>query len=130
MDTQKIKEMATNSSSHTTYILGEALFESAKEIERLRLLVREIERELQSEEARINWLENEAKTSRTGITISWMSKKDAIPLNPGYRLMRFHKVFNAKPTLRDTIDDAIFSENLHKTFEISNPAQWLATSRA
>lgn len=67
--------------------------------------------ELMRDSDRLSWLEIEAKSSRSGITASWMNRDDASPLNPGYRLMRYHKVFNAKATLRDAIDAAIHEEN-------------------
>ena len=87
--------------------ISEASLPDADYRKMLEKLHREMLTALQDESARIDWLEEEAKSSRTGITASWMNRSDASPLHPGYRLMRFHKVFDAKPTLREAIDSAM-----------------------
>lgn len=54
----------------------------------------------------IDWLQDEAKASRTGLTISYRARsEDDCPR--GYRLMRFHKIFDTYQTLRDAINNAM-----------------------
>lgn len=49
---------------------------------------------------RLNFLEEQAKQSRTGASLDW-SPED------GYRFMTFHRVDNGQSTARDAIDAAI-----------------------
>lgn len=63
--------------------------------------------ELLRDSERLSWLEETAKESYSGLTINFLKGRDAAPLAPGYRLMRFRKVFDTKPTLRAAIDNAM-----------------------
>lgn len=67
-----------------------------------------LESALEKETERLNWLENEAKVSRTGITLGYVNHaEDGQVLDKGYRLMRFHEIFETRNTLRDAIDAAM-----------------------
>lgn len=62
---------------------------------------------LMADKDRIDWLEDETAISRTGVTLSHRKHaEDGCVLEKGYRLMRYHKVFEARPDLRAAIDSA------------------------
>lgn len=57
---------------------------------------------------RLDWLEQESKASRTGVSIAYTDQtNDESLLKRGYRLMRYHQIFSAQSTLREAIDAAI-----------------------
>lgn len=64
--------------------------------------------DLMADKARIDWIENEALNSRTGVTVDYRKHvEDGCVLENGYRLMRYHKIFEARRSLRLAIDAAI-----------------------
>jgi hypothetical protein len=63
--------------------------------------------DLREDSERLDWLESEALNSMSGVSAKFMGKQDARPLKPGYRIYRYHKVYNAAPTLRAAIDEAM-----------------------
>ena len=76
---------------------GQLMLDAAKEIERLN-----------KDAARLDWMEGEAATSRTGVSIDYRKYvEDGCVLEKGYRLMRYHKIFEARPSLREAIDAAM-----------------------
>ncbi len=63
---------------------------------------------LMADKERIDWLEDEAVISRTGVTLDHMKHaEDGCVLEKGYRLMRYHKIFEARTDLRLAIDTAM-----------------------
>ena len=71
--------------------------------------VEEIDR-LNKDAARLDWMEGEAATSRTGVSIDYRKYvEDGCVLEKGYRLMRHHKIFEARPSLREAIDAAMIN---------------------
>ena len=60
-----------------------------------------------ADKERIDWLESEAAVSRTGVTVDYRKHvEDGCVLENGYRLMRYHKIFEARSSLRLAIDVA------------------------
>ncbi len=60
-----------------------------------------------ADKERIDWLESEAAVSRTGVTVDYRKHvEDGCVLEKGYRLMRYHKIFEARSSLRLAIDVA------------------------
>lgn len=53
---------------------------------------------------RLDFLEKEAKISKTGISIDWYPYTEP---SGGYRIMRYHKLYDRKATLRQAIDIAM-----------------------
>ena len=63
---------------------------------------------LMADKERIDWLEDEAVISRTGGTLDHMKHaEDGCVHEKGYRLMRYHKIFEARTDLRLAIDTAM-----------------------
>lgn len=59
----------------------------------------------------LGWLEQEAKESRTGVSIVYKNQADDEGgIKRGYRLMRYHQIFSARLNLREAIDAAIAVE--------------------
>jgi hypothetical protein len=52
---------------------------------------------------RLDWLERQAKDSYAGVTVKGWSGN----AGNAYRLIKFHKIFPEKPTLREAIDAAM-----------------------
>ena len=56
----------------------------------------------------LDWLEQEAKDSRTGVSIVYKNQADdESGIKRGYRLMRYHQIFSAHSNLRAAIDAAM-----------------------
>lgn len=63
---------------------------------------------LMADKERIDWLEDEAAISRSGVTLNHMKHaEDGCVLEKGYRLMRYHCIFEARADLRAAIDTAM-----------------------
>ena len=56
----------------------------------------------------LDWLEQEAKESRTGVSIVYRNQADDEGgIKRGYRLMRYHQIFSAHSNLRAAIEAAM-----------------------
>jgi len=56
---------------------------------------------------RLDWLERQAKASRTGASFDWAKyAEDGYVQEKGYRFMRFHHIGERRATLREAIDHA------------------------
>lgn len=62
----------------------------------------------QAEEDRLDWLEQQARKSRTGISFDWVPTCEGEP--SGFRFMRRHFVGEPAKTLRDAIDRVMRAE--------------------
>lgn len=58
---------------------------------------------------RLDFLEQQARVSHTGISFDYAQSMDGE--NGGYRFMRYHKLHQRKPNIREAIDDALFVFN-------------------
>jgi hypothetical protein len=56
----------------------------------------------------IDWLEEHAKKSRTGISFDWIRACEGEP--SGFRFMRRHHIGDPCPSIRKTIEQAMESE--------------------
>ena len=57
---------------------------------------------------RLEWLEREARKSRTGISFDWVPTCEGEP--SGFRFMRRHFIAEPAKTLRDAIDRVMSAE--------------------
>jgi hypothetical protein len=56
----------------------------------------------------LNWLEDQTKKSRTGISFDWVPRHEGEP--SGFRFMRKHFISDPKKTLRGAIELAMTQE--------------------
>lgn len=62
---------------------------------------------LKADKERIDYLEDTAKESRTGVSIDYAKySEEGMILENGYRVMRYRTLFNRMKTLRQAIDAA------------------------
>jgi len=65
---------------------------------------------LSKDAERLDWIENQAKESRSGISIDWRSaySEESRILEPkGWRVMRHRFLGDRKPSIREAIDAAV-----------------------
>jgi hypothetical protein len=72
-----------------------------------RAFVEQIEAIVSGDRDRLDWLEGQAKSSRTGVSFDWAKHvQDGYVQEKGYRFMRFHHLGERKQTIREAIDSA------------------------
>lgn len=64
--------------------------------------------------ARLNFLEQQARVSHTGISFDYAAPDGFSGESGGYRFMRYHKLHERKKTIREAIDEALFVFNPDK----------------
>jgi hypothetical protein len=64
--------------------------------------------ELEKDAERLDFIEEKAKGSRTGVSFDWCKHvEDGYVTDHGYRMMRVHELGNRFKTLRESIDAAM-----------------------
>lgn len=65
----------------------------------------ELRRALAKDAERLDFIEQQIRKSRTGVSFDWVPSVDGDP--SGYRMMWRHKIHEQKKTLRAAIDEAM-----------------------
>jgi hypothetical protein len=110
VDQLNANELAIKLAGIVTNNLDDTVLESVEvefDVDELRCIVSALQAQasLLTDSARIDWLEKQARASRTGVSLDHVPWEDGTPA--GYRYMHYHYISEQHSSIRRAIDFAM-----------------------